>query len=259
MSHDTQSEQKDNSTKKLEEHVAEAVGHDAPEHTKEAVKDVLIDPLTVDEIQRSTEERILRIDDEFKKGFAFIKDMPKTVTFFGSARLPEDNHHYRVAQELAAKIVELGYAVVTGGGPGIMEAANRGAYEAGGNSIGMSIKLPMEQSTNKYVTKNLDFYYFFSRKVILSFAAEAYVFFPGGFGTLDEFFEIVTLVQTGKIEKVPIICMGKDFWYPLQAFMYEHMYEQHGAIDKADLDLFVITDDISEAVEIIRTAPIRNG
>jgi uncharacterized protein (TIGR00730 family) len=160
---------------------------------------------------------------------------------------------------LAKRIVgELRYTVVTGGGPGVMEAANRGAFEAGGNSIGLTIDLPSEQETNKYLTDRIDFHYFFSRKVCLSFSAEAYVFFPGGFGTLDEFLEILTLIQTGKIPKAPMILFGPQFWTPLHEY-FKDMLAARGRVDESDLLHYKITDNEDEVLEIIRSAPIRVG
>jgi uncharacterized protein (TIGR00730 family) len=179
------------------------------------------------------------------------------VTFFGSARTDENDSNYRKARSLANRIVkELNYAILTGGGPGIMEAGNRGAHEAGGKSAGLTIELPHEQLSNKYLTDEIRFHYFFSRKVCLSFAAEAYVFFPGGFGTLDEFSEILTLVQTGKIERVPIILVGRAYWKNLEHFFKESMI-QNKMIEEDDLSLFTITDDEDEIIDIIKNAPIR--
>ncbi len=139
--------------------------------------------------------RVSRIAREFKKGFEFISDYPKSVTIYGSARFKENNPHYKHARELGSRLAQLGYAVATGGGPGIMEAGNRGAMEVGGVSLGLNIRLPREQVINPYVTKHEEFYYFFSRKTALSFAAETYIYYPGGFGTLDELFETLTLLH----------------------------------------------------------------
>jgi uncharacterized protein (TIGR00730 family) len=214
-------------------------------------------PLTLKEIQEDNKERVDRIQEEFSKGFDFIKNCTSSVTFFGSARTPEDDPEYIKCRELAGKIsTELQYAVVTGGGPGIMEAANRGAYENEGQSVGFTINLPMEQVTNKYLTDHLGFHYFFSRKVCLSFSAEAFVYFPGGFGTYDELFEILTLVQTNKIEKTPIILFGVEYWTNFLTFIKENLLSKE-KIDEQDLELFTITDDINEAVEIIKNAPKR--
>jgi uncharacterized protein (TIGR00730 family) len=217
-----------------------------------------VKPLTVDELDSASEKRIAEIDEEFKRGFEFIKKYQKSVSFFGSARFDESNPHYTMAQEIARRIAsELKYAIVTGGGPGIMEAANRGAYEANGDSYGITIKLPREQAVNPYVKEYVDFYYFFVRKVILSFSAEAYLFFPGGFGTMDEFFEILTLVQTHKIPHVPLILVGKDFWEPFNAFVQKNILENHNAIDSKDMKLYKITDDVDEIIQIIKEAPMR--
>ncbi|MEK9185115.1 MAG: TIGR00730 family Rossman fold protein, partial [Patescibacteria group bacterium] len=183
-------------------------------------------PFTIDDFDKAAKKRIAEIDDEFRRGFSFIKNYKKSVSFFGSARADESSDNYKFAYKLAKRISEeLKYAVVTGGGPGIMEAGNRGAYDANGDSLGITIKLPNEQATNKYVQKSEDFYYFFVRKVLLSFSAEAYIFFPGGFGTLDEFFEILTLVQTHKIPSVPIILVGKEFWTPLEDYFKKYILE----------------------------------
>lgn len=215
--------------------------------------------LTKGEMQTAAQERISLISREFKEGFNFLADLPKSVTFFGGARFETDHPYYKQAESLALRIAkELKYAVVTGGGPGIMEGANKGASEGGVESAGLTIQLPHEQVINPYLTKHLDFYYFFSRKVCLSFATEAYIFFPGGFGTLDEFFEILTLVQTKKIEKVPIILVGEDFWDGVHDMMKKELLSR-AAIDPEDLELYTITDDESKIIEIIRNAPVRNG
>ncbi len=209
-------------------------------------------------IEHSPQERLSEIEREFSEGFKFIEKYKKSVTFYGSARFLESDEHYIQARALSNQISkELGYAIVTGGGPGIMEAANRGAFDAGGISLGLNIELPREQVRNPYLTDYMDFYYFFVRKVILAFSAEAYVFFPGGFGTLDEFFEIITLVQTNKIQNVPVILVGSDFWRPLQDFIQKNLLEEHSSIDKADLALYTITDSVEEIMEIVKKAPLR--
>lgn len=221
-------------------------------------KHISSQPLTLPELEAQIKKRVNVISREFLAGFNFIKDTPKTVTFFGSARTICSETDYQNAYNLAKEVAKLNFAVVTGGGPGIMEAANKGAYEIDGHSFGLTIQLPKEQVTNKYLNKNLRFQYFFTRKVSLTYAAEAYVYFPGGFGTLDELFEILTLIQTNKIVAVPIILFGSHYWNPLLSFIKKHMLETE-KIDVADLDLFVITDSIEEAVEIIKQAPIRNA
>jgi len=216
-------------------------------------------PLTLHEITEAAEKRVVLISKEFMDGFEFIKNYPRSVTFFGSARIKEDQKCYERARALAKRIVEeLHYSVITGGGPGVMEAANRGAFEAGGNSVGLTIDLPHEQLDNKYLTAKEDFHYFFSRKVCLSFSAEAYIFFPGGFGTLDEFLEILTLVQTNKIPKAPIILIGSKHWQPLEDY-FKNVVLKENMIEEADLSLYTITDDEDEILKIIKEAPIRIG
>lgn len=221
-------------------------------------RDLPITPLTREEIKQDLRGRLSRIIKEFAEGFEFLENFPKSVTFFGSTQLTPETYYYKKAQNLAHRIVkDLGYSVVTGGGPGIMQAANQGAYQAGGDSVGLNIKLPKEQVTNPYVTKGVNFYYFFSRKVCLSFSAEAYVFFPGGFGTLDEAFEILTLIQTRKIKPVPVFLVGEEFWRPLQDFMKKHMLPK-GMIRKEDLHLYLITDNEDKIIETIRQSPVED-
>ena len=180
------------------------------------------------------------------------------MSILGSARYNEDNQYYKQAQSLAGKIAkELNYAVATGGGPGIMEAANRGAFEAGGVSLGFNIKLPKEQSTNPYITESVDFEYFFTRKMLLFFSAETYIYFPGGFGTMDEFFEIITLIQTKKIPPTPVILVGREFWAPLLKLIDEKLYREENAINLEDQNIYKIVDSEDEIIEIIRNAPFR--
>lgn len=217
-----------------------------------------IEPLSAEEIKADEERSLALVNIELKRGFDFIQNYEKSVSFFGSARFPHDNEYCKIAEELAYKISkELGYAIITGGGPGIMQAANKGAYDADGDSLGIAIKLPHEQITNPYVKKEVGFYYFFTRKTILTFAAEAYIFFPGGFGTLDEFFEIVTLVQTKKIPQIPIILVGKEFWEPLTHFIEENVYGRHKAITKNDMLLYKIMDDHDEILGVIKKSPVQ--
>jgi uncharacterized protein (TIGR00730 family) len=213
--------------------------------------------LTLSQISEASQKRVAVIAREFSAGFEFIKNYPKSITFFGSAKTKEGEEYYEKARELASRIVsELHYSVVTGGGPGIMGAANRGAYEAGGNSIGLTIELPHEQKTNEYLTDEIGFHYFFSRKVCLAFSAEAYIFFPGGFGTLDEFSEILTLVQTNKIPKAPIILVGENYWRPLEKFFKEILIRD-GMIEEKELELYIITENMDEILKIIKEAPVR--
>jgi len=219
--------------------------------------ELLPEQLSFDEIHRIIKGKVHRIDREFTRAFEFIKNYEKSVTFFGSARFNENNNHYKKARGLARKIAELGYIILTGGGGGIMEAANRGAFEDGKPSVGLNIRLPERQTLNSYITDSIQFDYFFVRKTALSFAAEAYIFFPGGFGTLDEFFEILTLIQTHKIRRVPIILVGVDYWNILNAFIKNVMLEQHNSINAEDINLYTITDDEDKILEIIKQVPIK--
>lgn len=221
---------------------------------KEVMK---VTALKSDEAAEMTAERVAEIAKEFSAGFEFLRAYPRSVTFFGSAQSKEGDPNYDAARELSRRIVtELGYAVVSGGGPGIMEAADRGAFEAGGNSLGLLIKLPNVQPTNGYIKKSISFHYFFARKVCLAFGAEVFIFFPGGYGTLDEFFEIVTLMQTKKIAPAPIVCVGKKYWQKLQSFISEMMLAR-GMVEPGDLQLFTITDNLDEVVEVVRKAAVQ--
>lgn len=196
--------------------------------------------------------RILRIMSEFVESFdtmAHYNEM--LVSVFGSARTGEDNEDYTSARELGRQLVRAGYGVVTGGGPGIMEAASRGAYEAGGTSIGLNIELPMEQNPNKYQTKSLFFRYFFVRKVCFLKYSTAIVVYPGGFGTLDELSEVLTMVQTAKINMIPIIFVDKKFWSGLVDWFKNNLAAE-GLIDKNDLDLFHLVDTAEEAVTYLQ-------
>lgn len=225
--------------------------------TKKEIAQKVPPVLSKEEFGKLVIERVEHIAREFTDGFNFIQGLERTVTFFGSARFTEEEAYYKKAREIASRLSKYGIGVITGGGPGIMEAANRGAYEAKGYSLGLNIKLRSEQKENPYVNESITFNYFFVRKVFLSYAAEAYIFFPGGFGTLDEFFEITTLVQTGKIEHVPIILVGKNYWDDLDKFIEKQMREKHKTIGENDRRLYHITDDVDEVVDIVRHTPIR--
>jgi uncharacterized protein (TIGR00730 family) len=171
------------------------------------------------------------------------------ATIFGSARIPEDHPDYEAARRLGAKLAESGFAVISGGGKGIMEASNRGAFEAHGDSIGLNIELPHEQHLNVYVTDSEHFHHFFVRKVMLTFASEVYFFMPGGIGTLNEFFEILTLLQTKKSKSVPVFLVSREYWGPIVEWMRAELLEKRHTINAEDLDLFTITDTVDEAYE----------
>jgi len=194
-----------------------------------------------------------RVFLEFVRGFENLGGLDRCVTVFGSARFKEDHPYYELARALGRALAESGFAVMTGGGPGIMEAANRGAREGGGISIGCNIELPMEQEPNPYVDRFVEFEYFFVRKVMLVKYSQAFVVMPGGLGTLDEVFETATLIQTGKIERFPIIAMGSDFWEPFREFSTGSMIRE-GTVSESDRELFTLTDSVAEAV-----AAIKNG
>ena len=196
--------------------------------------------------------RVFKIMSEFVEGFDVIRRYRLAASFFGSARSTLDPSVYQAATDLAALLAKEGYAVITGGSAGIMQAANRGAYEAGGASVGLNIRLPHPQKENGYVTEKFEFDHFFVRKVMLTFASEAYIFFPGGFGTLDEFFEIVTLVQTGKIRAVPIVMYGSAYWNPLLDFIDRILLEKFKTISPRDRDLLHIVDSPEEALSYIK-------
>ena len=195
--------------------------------------------------------RVFRIGWEFIKGFRALHFVGPCVTVFGSARFHEDHPEYGRARELGARLARAGFTVMTGGGPGIMEAANRGAKEAGGRSVGCNIELPHEQHENAWLDRFVTFRWFFVRKVMLVKYSYAFVAMPGGFGTLDEVFETLTLIQTGKIRDFPMILVGRDYWEPLLAFARERLVE-HATIAPEDLELLYVTDDVDDAVERIR-------
>jgi len=195
--------------------------------------------------------RVFRIMSEFVSGFELLRSHGLAVTFWGSARLSPQDTHYKMAEALAAKLAKKGFSVISGGGPGIMEASNVGAFKVGGKSVGLNIQLPFEQKLNPYVTESLNFDFFFSRKVMLTFASEAYIYFPGGFGTLDELFEILTLIQTKKIERIPVVLIGSEYWNPLIKWLEKDLLKKFKTISKEDLELFAVFDEVDEAYKYI--------
>lgn len=202
--------------------------------------------------------RIFRIMAEFVEGFEFLSESTREVSVFGSTRFHEDNHWYGEARKFGRLLADHGFTVITGGGPGIMEAANRGAFERGGESIGLNIHLPKEQRTNPFVRRSHNFHYFFTRKVMLAAAAQAYVFFPGGFGTLDELTELMVLIQTKKMQKIPIVLVGKDFWRPFLGWIRTSLESEWETISPGDVEICVLVDSAEEAFRLIRKAPDRS-
>jgi uncharacterized protein (TIGR00730 family) len=197
--------------------------------------------------------RVLRIQAEFVEGFGLLADLPKAVSVFGSARTKPGSEEYVLAERIGASLVEAGYAVITGGGPGIMEAANKGASDAHGVSVGLGIELAFEQSLNEYIDIGIEFRYFFVRKTMFVKYSQAFVVLPGGFGTLDELFEAITLVQTKKITRFPIVLVGTEFWGGLLDWIRDRM-EPSGKIASQDLELVHVTDDPAGVVQIIEHA-----
>ena len=209
------------------------------------------DPEKTDHTKDIESWRIFKIMAELVDGFELLRKYRLSATFFGSARLPADHPACLDARVLAERLSKSGFAIITGGAGAIMEAANRGAHDAGGQSVGLNIELPEEQKSNSYLTDGMTFNYFFTRKVMLSFSSEVYLFFPGGFGTLDEFMEILTLVQTNKIKRIPIVLYGKDFWGPFLELFRSKLLGEYGTISKEDMDLFVVCDSVDEAYKAV--------
>ena len=197
--------------------------------------------------------RIFRIMAEFVEGFEMMARVPAAVTVFGSARTKPSEHYYQKAVEMGAALAKRGFAVITGGGPGIMEAANKGAREAGGVSVGLNISLPMEQKSNPYQTISLNHHYFFCRKVMFIKYSHAFICFPGGYGTMDELFEALTLIQTTKIDPFPVVLFGSEFWTGLVDGLREAMAERFETIHQTDLNLFRMTDNVDEAADYLQS------
>ena len=208
-----------------------------------------------EQLQNSQEDlwRIFRIMSEFVEGFETMAKIKPSVLIFGSARTKPEEKYYKLTEQVAKELVKKGFGVTTGGGPGIMEAGNKGAQDAGGSSTGINIELPFEQSANSFIDadKLLNFRYFFVRKLMFFKYSQGYICMPGGFGTIDEGFEVLTLIQTGKTSKVPVVFVGTEFWRPLLDWVKEHQLK-NGLISPEDLDLFSLTDDPEEAAQIIK-------
>jgi uncharacterized protein (TIGR00730 family) len=201
--------------------------------------------------QRTEAQRLERIHDELVHGFRALEDVRRGVSFFGSARTPPGHPEYELAREVSAQLGRAGFAIITGGGPGLMEAANLGAREAGATSVGLNIELPFEQAPNAYQDIALSFHYFFTRKLMFVRFATAFVVFPGGFGTLDELFEALVLIQTGKVHHFPVVLVGHAFWDGLIDWVGARLRDE-GRVSPGDLDLLVVTDDPGEVVSAVR-------
>ena len=197
--------------------------------------------------------RVLRIQAEFVEGFGMLAELPRAVTVFGSARTPRDHPEYAVGRALGTALAEAGYAVITGGGPGVMEAANKGCSDAGGFSVGLGIELPFEQGLNPWVDLGVNFRYFFARKTMFVKYSQAFVCLPGGFGTLDELFEALTLVQTKKVTKFPVVLLGTEYWGGLYDWIAKTVLDS-GKIGEKDLALLHLTDDVDDAVRVVHEA-----
>ncbi len=203
--------------------------------------------------------RIFRVVSEIVEGYQFLQGLKKEVTIMGSARLPSNNKYYRTARKLGKMLAKAGFSVITGGGPGIMEAGNRGAFEGHGRSLGLNIQLPFEQRVNPYVVDSIGFYYFFTRKVMLTAPANAFFFFPGGFGTFDEFFEVVDYMELGLMDRAPIILIGRDFWGPLVKFLRQEVVANLGAVSQEEIDRWHIVETAEDAFELVKNLEERKN
>lgn len=207
----------------------------------------------------AAEGRLVTVVEEFEQAFDILGKYDKTVTVFGTARLPQEHPVCRQAYAVGWALAKSGYTIVTGGGGGAMEAANKGAFDAKGDSIGFNIHLPMEQGLNKYTTDSYRFEHFFGRKVAMTLDASAYVYTGGGFGTFDELFEVITLIQTGIIPQVPVILLGKDFWEPLDEFIRMTLVDSYHTIEPEDRSLYIITDDIQQIVDAVNDSTLERA
>ncbi|MFA5389562.1 MAG: TIGR00730 family Rossman fold protein [Candidatus Omnitrophota bacterium] len=208
-------------------------------------------PIKMDDFTAQDPWRIFRIMSEFVEGFEELAQVGPAVTIFGSARTKPGDKYYRSAEDSAFLLAGEGYAIITGAGPGIMEAANKGAKKAGAVSVGLNIQVPVAQKPNRFITKLLEFRYFFCRKVMFLKYAKAFVVFPGGFGTMDEFFEIITLIQTGRIDRFPVVLVGRGYWKGLMDWIKKSMLSEK-RVSKADMEIFSIVDSPEEVSEVIR-------
>jgi len=207
----------------------------------------------------AAEGRLVTVVEEFERAFDILSKYDKTVTVFGSARLPAEHPVCRQADAVGWELANQGYAIVTGGGGGVMEAANRGAFEAGGTSIGFNIHLPMEQKLNEYTTESYRFEHFFGRKVAMTLDASAYIFAGGGFGTFDELYEVITLIQTGTVPQVPVVLLGKDFWTPLDQMIHDTLADKYHTIEPEDRSLYIITDDIQHVTDRVNESSLERA
>lgn len=212
------------------------------------------------EIQIEEEIKLKKVQDEFHNGIDTVRKFNPSVTFYGSTQLQEGSEYYEKVRNLAYRISkELNFAILSGGGPGIMEAANRGAYEAGGKSVGLTIRLPNEQKTNRYVTNEIPFSFFFTRQSTMSYATEACIFCPGGYGTLSELFDILTQQQTNKIGRMPVILYCSEFWKPLENVVNDLLLKKFKTIKESDINLYKIIDSEDEILKIVKNSKIRDG
>lgn len=223
--------------------------------------------LTLNDIKNACEFRygrngemveLCQMSEELRQGIDALQKFSRIATVYGSARLDKENPNYKAIEELCFHLSkDLGYTILTGGGGGMMEAASKGAHRAGGKVLGATIIIPAEQHTNKYVTNIIPFYYFFTRKVALRYSTELAIYCPGGFGTFDELFEVLTLIQTKKMKKIPIVLFGSEFWNPLDKIIKETLLDTYGTISPEDRKLYIITDDIETVLEFAAAADLK--
>ena len=219
-------------------------------HPADATADQRLLDLAGEDWRNADPWRVMRIQSEFVEGFENLAGIGKAISIFGSARTAAGDHNYQLAYEVGRTLVEAGFAVITGGGPGTMEAANRGAFEAGGTSIGLGIELPFEQSLNEFLTLGIQFRYFFARKTMFLKYSQGFVVMPGGFGTLDELFEALVLAQTGKVTRFPIVLVGRDYWRGMIDWLSGSMLEEH-FIDPEDCLRLPVADSLDEIIDIV--------